>query len=102
MALVKKNQKLGKRNHFRLTKKDLIGDLNDFPLGIVVYMLEEQEIQGNKPDVTVFQRLRASDQSQGGFTWSDTEDGHDFWSKVIDEKNFDLFFEEYPEYKRYN
>ncbi len=41
-------------NKFKLSNKDLIGDLTQVPLGIVVRMLEEQEKQGNKPDVKIF------------------------------------------------
>ena len=29
---------------------------------------------------------------EGGFDWSSTPEGWDFWSEVIDDENFDLFF----------
>ena len=48
--------KLSKTNQFGITEKDLIGELEGFPLGVVVRMLEEAEKQENKPDVKVFQK----------------------------------------------
>ena len=44
-------------NPFGITEKDLTGDIKYFPMGIAVRMLEEQQMQGNTPDVTVFQKI---------------------------------------------
>ena len=46
MALVHKYT--NKRNPFGLTEDDLIGDLEGFPMGVVVRVMEEQKKQGNK------------------------------------------------------
>ena len=86
-----------KSNPFVLTKDDLNGDIKDFPMGVVVRMMEEQELQGNKPDVRVFQ-----DDILSGFDWDKTEAGFDFWSKVLLSRKFELFFKGYPEYENYN
>ena len=94
--------KINKSNRFGITKKDLIGDLKYFPLGVVIRMLEEQEMQGYKPDVTVFQRHNDAGEDLRGFIWYDTETGITFWKQVIRESNFDLFFKKYPEYEKYN
>jgi hypothetical protein len=59
-------------------------------------MIEEQIKQGNCPNVEVFQRYANADTADGGFNRSDTKDGYDFWMEVIDDGNFELFFEKYP------
>lgn len=42
MALFnKKNLEKNKINKYHITKKDMIGDLKGFPIGVVVRMLEE-------------------------------------------------------------
>ena len=98
-----KNIEFGK-NKFGITKKDLIGELERFPLGVVVRMLEEQELQGNKPDVKVFQYKYYTNKYGGGFDWDITEAGGDFWSDVIGCYIIDTdeFYSKYPEYKKYD
>jgi len=98
----KKIQQEKKKNPFGLTKDDLIGDLEGFPIGVVVRMLEEQEKHGNEPDVTVFQKYNGSSKDVGGFYWQRTEAGKKFWSDVIGDYDFELFYEKYPEYKKYD
>ena len=89
-------------NPFGLTEKDLKVELEGYPMGVVVRMLEEQESQENKPDVKVFQDNVAADIEQGGFLWEATEAGDEFWEAVLSYKEFHRFFEKYPEYKKYN
>lgn len=90
------------KNPFDLTDKDLTMSIKNFPMGVVVKMLEEQEKQGNKADVTVFQKRADSTAANGGFEWIRTEDEYAFWHKVITKRKFDVFFEKYPEYEIYN
>ena len=54
-SLFSKNNLDKNRNPYGITKEDMIGDLTGFPVGIVVRMMEEQEAQGNEPDVKIFQ-----------------------------------------------
>ena len=89
-------------NQYGITKDDMIDDLEGFPVGVVVRMMEEQERQGNKPNVKAFQDDWSLDVNKGGFDWTETEYGWDFWNLVIDYRDFNLFFDEYPEYKKYN
>ena len=96
MALFSKRN-LKPQNPYGLTEEDLIDDLKNFPMGIVICMLEEQELQGNTPDVKVFQHNKNS-----GFAWSAAGMGREFWRSVIIDNDFDLFFKEYPEYMDYN
>ena len=77
-------------------QSDLIGEIKGFPIEVVQRMVDEQVRQGNEPDVKVFQRCRKAPALGGGFVWARTDDGFDFWDEVINRKNFDLFFSEYP------
>lgn len=72
------------------------GDLKGFPEEIVEAMLDYQEEQGNERDVTVFERDRFEAGIYGGFTWRETVEGHNFWGKIIQRKDFDIFFDKYP------
>ena len=94
--------KLSKNNRFHITKKDLIEDLEGFPVGVVVRMLEEQEKQGNNPDVKVFQKKIAVGKDQGGISWGLTEAGFIFWDAVINYEEFTVFYKRYPEYKKFD
>ena len=80
----------------KVTTKDLIGDLKNFPIEVVEKMLQKQYKQVNKKDISVFQDYRFTDKQNGGFRWEDTIEGHDFWEKVLRYKKFDVFFERYP------
>lgn len=63
-------------NKFRITEKDMIGELEGFPVGIVVRMMEEQERQSTYPDIEVFQNDIFS--AFYGFVWEESTDGYDF------------------------
>ena len=80
----------------KVTTKDLIGDLKDFPIEVVEKMLEHQYKQIGKTDISIFQKERCEDTGSKGFSWSATIEGHYFWKKVIRDKDFDIFFERYP------
>ena len=72
------------------------GQLEGFPKEIVERMLECQVEQGNPRDVSVFECIPNADQHSGGFNWRDTIERNNWWSKIIDDKNFDIFFLKYP------
>lgn len=80
----------------KITKKDLIGDLENFPIEVVEKMLEKQYKQVNKKDVSVFQKYKCSDIDYEGFRWQNTIEGYDFWNDVIRKEKFNRFFERYP------
>lgn len=71
--------------------EDLKGEIANFPIEVVQRMVDYQVKQGNKADVSVFQKYR-----DGGFVWFDTIEGKPFWIDVIVNKKFDLFFQLYP------
>lgn len=79
---------------YKVTEADLIGDIEGFPIEVVQKMVERQVEQGRTADVEVFQRDRIAGFS--GFVWKITEEGVDFWSDVIGDRNFDDFFSLYP------
>ena len=70
------------------------GEIEGFPQEVVEKMLYYQEQQGFKKDVTVFEKNCCA--ADRGFDWRATPEGWAFWEKVINEKNFQLFFEKYP------
>lgn len=72
------------------------GDLEGFPEEVIEKMLERQVEQGNERDVSVFEKERNVYKNWGGFRWDNTSEGYSFWNEVIDNKDFDLFFEKYP------
>lgn len=80
----------------KITEKDLIGEIEGFPIEVVRAMVKEQIRQGNNADVEVFQKCSYMDKELGGFRWEDTEVGYEFWDKVIFYKDFKVFFEKYP------
>lgn len=67
------------------------GQLEGFPKEIIARMLDYQEEQVNKRDVSVFENNITI-----GFAWDKTKEGGCFWYEVITKENFDLFFEKYP------
>ena len=89
-------------NPYNITENDINGKIEGFPVGVVVRMMEEQELQGNKPDIRVFQKRISVDKIGGGFNWRETDAGIGFWMDVIRNKKFELFFEKYSEYEIYN
>ena len=80
----------------KVTTKDLIGDLKDFPIEVVEKMLEYQYKQLGKIDISVFQECKYNDKPRNGFNWKETIEGYDFWNYVIGKKRFDVFFGRYP------
>lgn len=82
--------------NYKVTENDLVSQLTGFPIEVVQKMIERQVEQGNKADVTVFQKRRKSCDYTRGFDWSEAIEGDDFWRNVIEFKNFDLFFKKYP------
>lgn len=70
------------------------GQLEGFPKEVIDKMLERQVEQGNERNVNVFKIERYD-----GFYWEETIEGYTFWSSVIRNKDFDLFFAKYPKQK---
>ena len=74
---------------------DAIRRLKGFPTEVIRAMIREQLIQGNASDVSVFQSCKSCGVLRGGFDWSATSQGFDFWERVVGEEDFAYFFKEY-------
>ena len=72
------------------------GQIADFPIEVVLKILERQVEQGNPRDVSVFENEVYASIRQRGFTWDITQEGGAFWRDILYNKNFQLFFERYP------
>lgn len=72
------------------------GKLKGFPKEVVEKMLERQEEQGNTRDISVFEKYPNANRSTGGFNWDETPETILFWGKVISNRNFKAFYNEYP------
>lgn len=79
---------------YKVTEADLIGDIEGFPIEVVQMMMVRQCEQGRRSSISSFQRDRCC--GALGFVWAETDEGSEFWSQVIDYKDFALFFEKYP------
>jgi hypothetical protein len=77
-------------------KKSFKGSISNFPKQVVKKMLEEQVKQGNPKNINVFEESKTRGVTVGGFTWADTDEGHDFWEDVINDEMFSVFFARYP------
>lgn len=76
------------------------GKLKDFPEEVVNMMLERQYEQNGFRDVKGFEN-NPNIGATAGFTWDKTREGYGFWKRVIEEKNFDLFFKKYPRLSKF-
>lgn len=65
------------------------GEIEGFPQHVVEAMLDEQEKQGNKRDVKVFERNSCASLLNGGFSWSIARYESSLWYDVIVCRNFD-------------
>ena len=79
---------------YKVTKNDLFGDIEDFPIEVVKKMVQRC---GEENEVNIITKLQIS--RLDGFIWKNSIEGYDFWNEVIYNKNFDLFFEKYPKSK---
>ena len=70
-----------------MKKQYLVG----YPSEVVKSLLERQVQQGNEADVSVFELDIKSHKVDGGIDWADTEEGEEFWHKVLLDKDFSDF-----------
>lgn len=79
-----------------VTEKDLVGKLTGFPIEVVQMMILRQVDQGNQPNVQKFQNEPRASREGRGFTWENTIEGYEFWEKVINDRQWKVFFGRYP------
>lgn len=83
-----------KRNDIEFT-----GEIESFPTPVVAMMMAEQWNQGKPTNIEVFFKDSEADKAIGGFDWVVSPEGEEFWERVIGNKDFDFFFETYPQIK---
>ena len=49
-------------------------------------MMQCQKEQGNVPNLNVFLKCPSVGSYRGGFNWSDTKEGHDYWDTLLADK----------------
>ena len=67
------------------------GQIDWLPDFIGEELMRQQELQGNKRDISVFEKSNTSDKNQGGFDWHKTMQRELFWHRVIYERDINLF-----------
>lgn len=72
-----------------------------FPPEIEELILKRQVEASNKADITVYYRIQQADKDDGGFSWSSTKEGHAFWSRIFNERNYKPFYDKYPQTIKY-
>jgi hypothetical protein len=68
-----------------------LGKLNDISIELLTALIIQQKAQGNKPDINIFMHDLYADRKAGGFTWCDTVQGYEYWSKLLLFKEFGDF-----------
>ena len=82
-------------------KKDLKGEIKNFPIEIVQRMVDEQVLQGNDANVSLFQHDASAEHFKGGFDWDSTKEGLDFWDTIVAYGEFNVFFKYFPKDRVY-
>ena len=72
------------------------GHIANFPKEIISKMLERQFEQTGIIQISIFEENIVADKKAGGFIWSKTVEGLDFWIDIIMKRKFEVFFERYP------
>lgn len=54
-------------------------------------LMKQQEYQGNKRDISVFEENVIAGKNEGGFEWKDTSQKYNFWDRVLLKKDINLF-----------
>ena len=78
------------------TESDLKGEICEYPIEIVRRMCQLQIEQGNPSLVSVFQVKKDASFKEGGFSWTKSPEGCNFWASIINHSNWGTFFKVYP------
>lgn len=73
----------------------------NFPLEIFCRMVYNAILQGNTKEkaINAFKVRLEESRSYGGFVWSESKEGCDFWRNIIRASKFEVYYDEYPECK---
>jgi hypothetical protein len=67
------------------------GQIDWLPDFIGEELMKQQEYQGNKRDISVFEEDVIAGKNEGGFEWKDTSQNYNFWDRVLLKKDINLF-----------
>ena len=67
------------------------GQIDWLPDFIGEELLNQQEYQGNKRDISFFEEDIATCKDEGALEWKDTSQKYNFWDRVLLEKDINLF-----------
>lgn len=78
----------------KISKDDIYGAIEGYPLEVVQKMVEltiKDELTDIEEALKILRRT-----PWNGFTWAETDEGNNFWYKVIDRHEWWRFYERYP------
>lgn len=67
----------------------------NYPSEVIEKLLDNQELQGNKRDVSVFEKDIETHKEEGGVNWTETPEGEIFWHEVLLNRKFRIFESKY-------
>lgn len=70
--------------------------ISGYPKEVIEQLVREQVNQGNEVNVELLAGNIEAHKEVGGVNWTETEDGEQFWHKVLLDKDFELFAAKYP------
>lgn len=70
-------------NRGRHRKKTEFYSIQTLPPEIKQKILKNQARHGNKPDLEVFEKNPRAGSSDGGFSWSNTKEGFEYWNNTL-------------------
>lgn len=74
-------------------REDIRGEIAGYPIEIIQAAVDRGVEQGDDAN-DVIRKLQYS--TSGGFCWMETPEGRRFWSQVMCERKFSIFFQRYP------
>lgn len=70
-------------NRGRHRKKTDFYNISSLPAEIKQKMIKYQVVWGNKPDLRVFEKNPTAGSWSGGFSWSGTKEGFEYWDNIL-------------------
>ena len=67
------------------------GQIDWLPDFIGEELMNQQELQGNKRDISFFENDIRAEMSEGGFDWDKTAQKREFWVRVLLKEDINLF-----------
>lgn len=72
------------------------GDIAGFPFMLVLDIVERTLDEEGCPDNVADIMEELSGDRANCFSWCESDEGFEFWSSVIRDRDFDLYFERFP------